>query len=88
MWCCSTWATLVEIDKTNDVFYNQLIVDHTHEDVDSQFGVGSQHLSGEHGGHVLTPGAFYGAMSKAFPENMVWTHTVRVLGVRSTLGVF
>jgi hypothetical protein len=71
-------GTLVEIDKTNDVFYNQLIVDHTHEDVDSQFGVGSQHLSGKHGGHVLTPGAFYGAMSKAFPENMVWTQVKSV----------
>lgn len=31
-------ASLVEADKTAEIFYNQLVVDHTHEDVDGEFG--------------------------------------------------
>ena len=34
-------GSLVEADKTAEVFYNQLVVNHTHEDVDGEFGRGA-----------------------------------------------
>ena len=66
-------ASLVEADKTAEIFYNQLVVDHTHEDVDGEFGRGAMHMRKAEGGMILTPQAFRNAMAAAYPENTVWT---------------
>ena len=66
-------ASLVEMDKTAEVFYNQLVVGHTHEDVDGEFGRGAMHMRTAEGGMILTPQAFRDAMAAAYPQNTVWT---------------
>lgn len=80
------FGTLVELNHTHEVFYNQLLVDHTHEDVDGQFGVGSQHLNDKNGGFVLTPLQFFATMRKAFPNNMTWTHIRSILDWETFFG--
>ena len=77
---------LVEADKTEDVFYNQLVVDHTHEDVDGEFGRGAMHMRTAEGGMILSPQAFRDAMAKAYPENTVWTDVKSILNWEKFFG--
>ena len=77
---------LVEADKTEDVFYNQLVVDHTHEDVDGEFGRGAMHMRTAEGGMILSPQAFRDAMANAYPENTVWTDVKSILNWEKFFG--
>ena len=70
---------LVEADKTEDLFYNQLVVDHTHEDVDGEFGRGAMHMRTAEDGMILSPPRFRDAMARAYPENTIWTDVKSIL---------
>ena len=66
------FGDLVRKGCVDNLYYNQLVVNHTHEDIDSTFGKGSQYLRAL--GQVLSPSGWYQAMASAFKS---YTSSVR-----------
>jgi hypothetical protein len=64
-------SQLVRTKAVDNLYYNQLLLNHTHEGVDATFGSGSQFLRALHS--VVTPVEWYRAMQGAFAnQNGHW----------------